>query len=414
MTVKHHGSPEDKVPELIFSEDYKVKFRTAREHPREIWRAWGFTVSTGAYIGISWVIVTHFGPDNGASGGPDSLDRYLSQTLGRLSLDFASKVLAVVATLIVAITVIVRALSDPSDPNTQAIDLVRRSILTRATKALAAAGVTASFIAAASDFGSDNWGLPGAVGLLLLSAVIALIAADATTILGRARSSDPRFDAWWRQEKAATLEARGLKWADSRHDSEPTGNWNLAVQCAAWLAFWTVVIMVGITASSEPLGLDLSSLTYHLWRSLLFMLVIGTMLLFSIVLICRGIGFQQPLITSMGVVGIVLIMSALWITALRTPTRSTPDPATHTQNLWIVLASSLFVAATIAPNLLRSSSRLIRVYPQIRQWTGRSLIDTAESARRTNVQVYQELLANDGQIKLGQPCFVAHQGEPHA
>lgn len=147
---------------------------------------------------MAWFSLVPIGVDNGLDR--ETNDR-IHRTMVQIEAPMALAILAVIATLTVALAVVVSGLADPGSDQSQGIDEARRQFLTATVNVLGILGVTMAEPAVVWNAISDGFGLVGAVGLLLIASVISALAADSGTVLGRARSSDPAFACWFRENE---------------------------------------------------------------------------------------------------------------------------------------------------------------------------------------------------------------------
>lgn len=192
----------------------EASFADEQAHHSDIWAEWFKITLLGSLAGAGWSIWSTIYIANHSTGSAgDQLVGWLQTKVAALEADTAIKLLAVFATLSVAISVAVR--TQPTGSGA-AMEWARRRALVVAARAVAWAATLAAGMAAAWDPTGAGWSAPLAMLIWLIGAVVTLISADAIRFLQRMRTSEPGFDSWIRNRRIREISDRADRWSSVR------------------------------------------------------------------------------------------------------------------------------------------------------------------------------------------------------
>lgn len=376
------------------SPDRHGNFANQLLHQRDLVRRWRKlsivgVAAAGAWLG--WSALVRAGAQNGLD---DAAKDEMHQAMVRIEAPLALAILAVIATLTVAVSVIVRGLSDPESDSSQGIDEARRQFLTAAVSVLGVLGIVIAVLAVAWNAGSGTFGLPSAVGLLLIAAVIAAIAADSGTVLGRARSSNPAFARWLREEEVRRL--LGLARTAHQELSRVDRRSRLVVLAttAALLAASGIFLGMGLlVVFPGDLIHTIWSIPDRLWRSGLAGLFIGGGLL--------SFGYRISvhwLLRKRWSAGLWMVLSMLFVAAVVWAALSTigsnPGPVSWALPAILIggpgILAGLILALNFGPVRLNRDRRHRRFVPDLRLLRGGYIWRRIDTLRKANLTATSE------------------------
>lgn len=190
----------------LYRDEQVAQFQTIKKHHVEIWTEWAKVSGMAGFAGTFWAAASLIRfAQHGGETEDDVFTRLLQAKSTLITLDLTSKAIAIFATLVVAVSVIVRTFGGEASSG---IDWARRRALIVAARSLAAVAVFTATVSAVWNVSSDEWGLPAALSLIFASLIISLISADAIRVFERARSSEPGYDAWRQDLQIAILMRR--------------------------------------------------------------------------------------------------------------------------------------------------------------------------------------------------------------
>jgi hypothetical protein len=192
MRIKNEGLPEEPDEALKrFTAEESDHFKVGNDHQRNLIKRARKTFVTGLVAGLLWVTVSFVFMVMADLGGVDATTNH---TYG-LSLDLSAKILAVVATLVVAVAVAVRSLGEPNE-KVAPIEMARRKSLTFLSDGLAIGACALATVASFPVISPIDYSPPAAVAELFVSLAISVLAADASIQFGQAQTAQPKYDRW--------------------------------------------------------------------------------------------------------------------------------------------------------------------------------------------------------------------------
>jgi hypothetical protein len=129
MTIPESPSAQPN-PKPLYDPGDIYHFRVMQKHEREFWKSSLGLAARGSLVAILWFTIYSSGLSRIA--GPatsEEVERYFQIKAIYVSLDLASKILAVIGSLVIAVAVMVRGLADKGE-SAYGIDAARRRVFT--------------------------------------------------------------------------------------------------------------------------------------------------------------------------------------------------------------------------------------------------------------------------------------------
>ncbi len=395
------GDGGDDWPAAIeFSPEQNVRFGVQWQHHRDIWIQWVRLLVGGTIIAAGWLVwhtLILLSPPNGLD---EQANHRLQQSLVHIEAPSALAILAVIATLVVAVSVAVRGLADPQANNSQGIDEARRTFLTATVGVLGAIGVAIAVLAVVWNVNTDGWGLPGECALLLIAGATSAIAADSMTVLGRARSANPAFANWVREQHVERIQ-RGARRARQNLEKVCRRD-RLIVLAKSTIVLIGAGFLLGVGllwTFPDELVHSFWSIPDRLWRSMLASLIAGGIsLLIGHRLVLAWLLRDWWYLIYWTLMAF-FVATALTIAALAAIVES---PARAQQvGLPMLLGTPamvglLVLALNFGPaHQLARNRRLSRLVPDLRRLRGGELWRRIDNRRRANAKVVAESTPTD-------------------